>query len=262
MTVLAHEWKSERKALLIWSLAIGIMLAISIFLYPEMKSQVDELSEMMAQMGSFSSAFGMDRINFGTITGYFAVECGNMLGIGGALFAAILGVSSLAKEEKEHTAEWLLTHPITRTRVVFEKLIAAVVQVTVLNGICIVIALGAFAIIGERPDAKTLFLLFLAYYLLQLIITAITFGVSAFLRGNGLGIGIGLALLLYFVNVIANITDEAKVLKYVTPFSFAEGADIITNGALEMRYLVVGLAAAAAAIAAAFVRYSRKDIAA
>ena len=33
--------------------------------------------------------------------GYFGVECGNVLGLGGALFAAVVGASAIAKEERE-----------------------------------------------------------------------------------------------------------------------------------------------------------------
>ena len=32
--------------------------------------------------------------------GFYGLECGNILGIGGAFFAAYIGVSSLACEEK------------------------------------------------------------------------------------------------------------------------------------------------------------------
>ena len=37
---------------------------------------------------------------------------------------------------------------------------------------------------------------------------------------------LGLAAVLYFLNIIANLTDQAKWLKYITPFGYAEAADI------------------------------------
>lgn len=33
--------------------------------------------------------------------GFYAIECGNILSIGGGFFAALLGINALAKEEKE-----------------------------------------------------------------------------------------------------------------------------------------------------------------
>ena len=122
MTVFLHELRSNRLALIIWSLAIAYMLGICVIIYPEMASQMEDISTMFADMGSFTEAFGMDQLNFGEFMGYFGVECGNVLGLGGALFASIIGASALAKEEKDRTAEFLLTHPLSRKRIITEKL--------------------------------------------------------------------------------------------------------------------------------------------
>ena len=114
MTILKHELKQNRVSLTVWTAAIGFLFAVCIFLFPEMKGEMDGISQMFASMGSFTEAFGMDRVNFGTLAGFYAVECGNILGLGGAFFAALCGITALAKEEKEHTAEFLLTHPVSR----------------------------------------------------------------------------------------------------------------------------------------------------
>ena len=61
------------------------------------------------------------------------MECYEILGLGGGLFAALTAIAALSKEEREHTAEFLLTHPVSRTRVVTEKLLAVILQVVLLN---------------------------------------------------------------------------------------------------------------------------------
>ena len=102
MTIVKHELRRGKTALIIWTAAISFMLALCVMIYPEMSTQMGDISAMFADMGSFSAAFGMDRINFGEFIGFFGVECGNVLGLGGAFFAALVGISALAKEEKEH----------------------------------------------------------------------------------------------------------------------------------------------------------------
>ena len=84
MTILKQEIKSQKMAILIWSLSIGLLIAMCVMMYPEMESQMGSVNEMFSKMGSFTSAFGMDRLNFGTLVGFYAVEGGNMIGIGGA----------------------------------------------------------------------------------------------------------------------------------------------------------------------------------
>ena len=90
MTLIRHELKQAWKALLIWTLSIGAFVVICLFMYPEMKSQMNSISSIFASMGAFSSAFGLDTLDFGSLKGFYGIECGNILGIGGALFAALL----------------------------------------------------------------------------------------------------------------------------------------------------------------------------
>ena len=261
MIMIRHELKQNRISLAAWTAAVGFLLVICILIFPEMKEEMDGVSDMFASMGSFTEAFGMDKISFGTLTGFYAVECGNILGLGGAFFAALCGVSALAKEEKEHTAEFLLTHPVSRPAIVTDKLIAVMVQVWLMNGAVYAVSMGSIAAVGEEIPWKELSLLHLAYLLLQMEIGAVCFGISAFLKHGGMGIGLGAAAVLYFLNLIANITDSADFLRYITPFGYAEGADIVTNVSLDWGLVGLGLAYGAAGIGAAYVKYCRKDIA-
>ena len=141
-----------------------------------------------------------------------------------------------------------------------EKLLAVLLQVTALNLIVYAVAVGSIAAVGETIPWKELNLLHLAYYLMQLVLVGICFGLSAFLRGGSVGLGIGIAVGLYFLNLIANITEKAAVLKHFTPFGFCDGAEIVSSGTLEAGWIAVGLAVGAACVLAAFLYYPRKDI--
>ncbi|MBR6920794.1 MAG: ABC transporter permease subunit [Clostridia bacterium] len=260
MTLFLHELKRDKIKLIVWTAAITAMLVISIAIYPQMTSQMDEMGDMFSQMGGFSEAFGMDKVNFGQYSGYFAVECGNVLGLGGAFFAALLGIAALAKEERERTAEFLLTHPVSRSYVVAQKLFALLAEVLILNlTVAAAGVLASFAI-GQSIDGKQTFLVFLGYTLMQVEVACIMFGISAFLRGNGIGIGLGAAFVLYFMNILANLSDDLEFLRYITPFSYADGTSIVSSNKLEIKYLIPGIVFTAAGIVAAFVKYNKKDI--
>jgi ABC-2 type transport system permease protein len=260
MTLFFHEMKRERVRFIVWTAAIAAMLLISIVIYPQMETQMNEMGDMFSEMGGFSAAFNMDQINFGEYRGYFAVECGNVLGLGGAFFAALLGIAMLAKEERERTAEFLLTHPVSRNYVVAQKLLAVVAGVLILNLVTSLTALAGTLAIGETIEAKLFFELFLGYTLMQLEIACIMFGLSAFLTGGGIGIGLGAAFVFYFMSILANLTDDAQFLRYITPFSYADGTAIVANGGIEIKYLIPGIVFALLGVAAAFLQYNRKDI--
>ena len=89
MTLVRHELRQGRRSFLIWTAAIGFLLVICVFLFPDMKKQMDGVDDLFSSMGSFTAAFGMDRLNFGTFAGFYGVECGNILGLGGAFYASL-----------------------------------------------------------------------------------------------------------------------------------------------------------------------------
>lgn len=260
MTLIRHELRQGRISFLIWTSAIAFLLVTCVFLFPEMKGEMEEVSDVFASMGSFTAAFGMDQLNFGTLIGYYSIECGNVLGLGGAFFASLTAATALAKEEKEHTAEFLMTHPVKRCKIVTDKLIAILIQLILMNAIIYGLSIGAMTLVGEEIPWKEVNLLHLAYFILQIELACVCYGISAFLRHGSIGIGLGIAIIMYFLNLIANITEKVEFLKYITPFGYTDGADIVTEGKLNLAYVSIGMIFALIGIWTAYCKYSRKDI--
>ena len=260
MTIVKQELRRGRLQLMIWTASVGALLAVCVLLFPEMKGEMEQVSGVFASMGSFTKAFGMDRLDFGTLIGFYGVECGNVLGLGGAFFASLLGIAALASEESGRTAEFLLTHPVTRARVIAEKLVAVLVQVIIFNAVIALIAVGCIRFIGEPMPGKELMLLHTAYLVMQIELAMICFGLSSCLRRGALGVGLGLATVMYFLNLVANITDSASWLKYVTPFGYTESADIVSAGQLDAGMIALGLAIGVVIAAAGSLYYARRDI--
>lgn len=260
MTIVKHELKQGSMSFLIWTSSIGFLLAVCVFLFPEMKGEMEEVSNVFASMGAFTDAFGMDQLDFGTLVGFYAIECGNVLGLGGAFYASLCAAGILSKEEKDKTGEFLLTHPVSRTHILTEKLIAVILQITWMNVLIYGIAIGSMVFIGEDVPWKEVNLMHIAYYLMQLELAGICFGVSAFLRKGSLGTGLGLATIMYFLNLIANMAEAAKPLKYITAFGYCDGGEIVNSGSLDGTLIGIGMAIGLAGIVIGYVQYCKKDI--
>ena len=260
MTITKHELSLGKMSFFIWTGGIAFLLAVCVFLFPEMKGEMDEISDVFGQMGSFTAAFGMDRLNFGTFTGYYAIECGNVLGMGGAIFASICGAGILSREEREHTAEFLFAHPVSRANVITGKLAAVLLQVVVMNVFIFLVSLVSTAAIGEKIPWKEMSLLHLAYFILQTELAGVCFGISAFMRKGSMGAAIGIAAVMYFLNLIANITESAKFLKYITPFGYCDGADIVSGLSLDGGKIALGMVFCIIGIAVAYLHYTKKDL--
>lgn len=263
MTLYLHELKMNRLSFVVWLLSVAALCGGCIFLFPLMEESMSDMSDAFAAMGGFSAAFGMDRLAIATLEGFFGTEIGTIYALGGGMYAALLGIGMLSKEESAHTAEFLHTLTLSRTEIVTSKLLALLTLITLFDVICFGVFVGSAAAIGETMNMPSLTGYMAAQYLCQLEIAAVCFALSAAFRRSGLGIGLGIALILYVLDLISRITDRMAFLKYITPFYYSNATDIFVNeGQIEAVLAIIGAAIMVIGIGAAYAVYRRRDIAA
>ena len=263
MILFRHELRQGWRSLILWTTAIAGFMALISLLFPQVKDQMASINGLISTMGAFSDAFGLGKLNMGTFIGFYTVEYQSVLGLGGALYAAILASNSLAKEEQAGTAEFLLTHPLSRASIVTSKALALVSQLLILNAVTLAVVLLSLTLMGESAPMGQLLLLHLAYLILHLEFIALCLSLSALSgkrRGTGLGAGIGLVLGFYLANLVANIAPGLGGLKWLTPFAYVDGAEIIPNGSLTLGYVGVGLVLSACSLGVAYWWFGRKDV--
>lgn len=260
MTLILHELWRNRTAFLIWTAALAFLMSVSILVFPDIHKQAADFEQVFASMGSLSSAFGLDELNFGSLEGFYSVECGNIIGIGGACFAGWLAGGILSREESSRTIEFLLAQPVSRSKVFLTKLAAVFLMITAMNLIVDGTALALMYIVEDSVALEKILRLDFAYYLMQLIIACICFGLSVFIRGNGTGAGLGIAGTFYFLSLIANMTDKLSWLKFLTPFGFCQGSQILSEGNLDVKIFASTSAAALIVLVCGYVYYLKKDI--
>lgn len=261
MTIFKKELRSGLVSLLVWTLVIGGLMAVCVGLYPSMEGSMGDMSALFADMGDFSAAFGLDKLPFGTIMGFYGTECGNILGLGGAFFAALTAMGLLAGEEGGHTAEFLLTHPVSRTRVAGEKLAALAAMILALNLICFACGAGGILAIGEEAEWGELLRYHGAVLLMHLEVGGLCFGLSSLLRWSSFGLALGLAVLLYFLGLLINLDAGLEPLRFVTPYYYADAARVFSGESLTAP-LLAGCAWGLLGAGAGLRRYARKDISA
>ena len=261
MTVFKKELRSGAVSLLVWSAVIGGLMAVCVGLYPSMEGSVGDMSALFADMGEFSAAFGLDKLQFGTIMGFYGTECGNILGLGGAFYAALTAMGLLAGEEGGHTAEFLLTHPVSRIRVALEKLAALAVMLLALNLVYLACGAGGILAIGAEAEWGDLMKYHGALMLLQLEVGGICFGLSSLLRRSSYGLAMGLAAGLYFLGLLVNLDQDMAFLRSVTPYYYADAARVFAGEPLAGS-LAAGCALGGSGAAFGLWRYVGKDIAA
>lgn len=262
MNILKHELKMNFKTLLIWLLNVGGLCFGCVLLYGSLKDSLAELSDAYSSMGNFSVAFGMDRLDLSTLTGFYATEIGVMFSLGGAMYAAILGSSMLSKEESGHTAEFLFTMPCSRASVISQKLLAMLINIAIFHLFCIGAFACGFVIMGEQIPVEKFLLYHLMQFLMQFEIASVCFLLSSLGKKSHTGSALGITIILYCIDMMCRIIPAIKNLKYITPFYYSNGSDIFSTGKVTILATLIGLGITILGILSSFIIYEKRDLAA
>lgn len=225
-----NECRQNLIVTLVWSVVLGFILAVVIAMYPVLAKDMSSIVGMMNNLGPFAQALKIDGLQVNKLIGFYGMEMEHTLGLGGAFFAAYLGGKLLAREEGNHTAEFLLTHPISRLQVYIEKLLALLFIVFLFD--LLVAGLAWFTILGtsQSVNLSEFFQLHLSSFFVHLSIAWLTYGISAFMKSESIGLSLGLVFVLFFINIFINLYSKIDFLKFLTPFQFSFPADILNKG--------------------------------
>lgn len=260
MTMLKQELKQNWKSFLIWTLSVGIMCYGCVLMYGSVENSLEQMGDLFSSLGTMSTALGMDRISLATLSGYYATEIAMLHGLGGAMFAAILGCNMLSKEEMGHTVEFLCVLPISRASIVLQKFLAIIIYLTTFQVLCTLCYMGAFVQMKEEIPMEEMWVLAGAQLMLMIEIAAICFLISAWTKKNMMGAGLGIALLFFGMDIMCRIVPAIEDLKYITPFYYANATDIFTDTELDPKMFVIGGGIAVVSYLVANQKYVTKDL--
>lgn len=260
-SVLKKELTLNIKNLLIWSLSVGILGLSCILLYQSMEGEMKDMADAFSNMGAFSDAFGMSTLSIATIKGYFATEIGAVHGLGSGMFAAIIAINIISKEEDAHTGEFIFALPLSRSKVLAAKAICVGIMLLVFTGICTVFYFIGFEALGEKIPTEE-FLTFMGRQLLMNAeVAGICFGLSSFAGKNRMGLGLGVALLFYAFDVMGRVIPDLKDYLFVGPYSYANAAEIFTGADTPEKSIILAVFVLVFGTAVGFWNYNRRDLA-
>jgi ABC-2 type transport system permease protein len=134
MNIYKFEVKVLIRSVLIWSSSIAAGLVIYMMFFPLVMVDNAAMDTMMQNFPDELLAFvGMNGdLSFTSVMGYYGLTM-SFIYIPVAIQAALYGFSIISVEERELTADFLLTKPVSRKQIFLSKFFAALTALTLVN---------------------------------------------------------------------------------------------------------------------------------
>ena len=113
---------------------------------------------------------------------YYSGDLKELLRIAADLPIYDISIGEQEAEEGNDTADFLRTFPISRAAVLTQKLFALFTQVIALNAVVMGAGLLTTGILNNTLDMRCFILLHIKYLIMQLEVSGICFGISAFIK--------------------------------------------------------------------------------
>jgi len=260
-----RELSVNRKAMLIWSVILAGLGILVLAFFPTIAQQAESIQQLMAGMPKgLMEAFGMEKISVTDIMGYYATKQYTTLTLFGSIYAIILASGILSKEENDKTIEFLLSKPVSRSKIISAKLLSIITIIIIFNLlITVIMYISLEAVKTADYSLKVFLLLSLAVLLLQLTFACLGFLASVIIRRsqNVLPFSLGLVMVSYFLGIASVLSEKLDFLKYLSPFKYVDAVDILSQQRIDPTYLVIMVLIDVIAVAMSYYLYRRKDFA-
>jgi ABC-2 type transport system permease protein len=262
MNIFLRELRANLKSLIIWSVIVALFIIVGVSKFsayagnPEMLKILDSFPPAMLE------AFGMRAFNLTTVSGFYGIMF-VYFALLGAIAAAMWGSDIITKEERDKTVEFSLVLPVSRSRVITAKALAALVNCIIL--LLITWGVSMLAVQPYEPDQAFYDFAMLqmqALFVIELIFLAVGLMLGSSMKRYRLpgSIAVGLILATYFMSVISAMHEKLDFLKWFTPFKYFDAGELFRTGSLDGTYLLLSLVIIAVCLVVAYLVYNRRDL--
>ena len=263
MNIYKLEFKMKIRSVITWSISIGLLIFIVLSIYPSFAVESDILSNALASFPEeFLIAFGMTDLSFSTILGFFGLIF-LFVQICLSIQAANYGIALVSVEERDLTADFLLAKPVSRTKILISKFLAALTALTITN---LVVWISSFLFLrrysdGGQFDTEPVILLLLSIVVFQLFFLTVGMLISLLVRRvrSVTPFSMALAFGMYLMNAFGGMIGE-DTFEILSPFRHFEPNYILKNATYDLPLAWISVAAIVVSIAGSYVLYSRRNI--
>lgn len=258
MPVLFGVLREQRRAVVLWCVALAALSAMYIGLYPSignsgLEAVIDNLPEQL------STALGYDRL--GTAAGWVTSTVYGLIGpLLLLVFAITTGSRLIAGDEESGDLELEATSPVTRQRIFIERLLALWISTMLIVAVIMVVSYGLVLALAMNITVGNIIAASTGLYLLVIGMgtVALAVGAATGRRAVALGGAATLAVAAYVFDALGPVVG-VDWMTAISPFSWYLDNEPLTNGFDLLGLTLLALVPIVAATIG-FYRFQRRDL--
>ncbi|MDD3452993.1 MAG: ABC transporter permease subunit [Bacilli bacterium] len=265
MNIYKLEMKLNRKSLIIWSISIFLLIAMGIqkydaMIYNSSDNGAEFLKVISTMPKSLQALWGISNIDITDPIGYFSLLF-FYLSLMGVIYAATLSINIIIREEKEKTADFLLSKPVKRGKILKSKLLAAASNIIIINAFMTLSSIIILKNYSKTYFPKEVFICMFGLLIIQLIYMSIGILLGILFKNYDKASKLNIAIILFtfFLSIIIDLIDKAKFISFLTPFKYFDAKNIVITNSLNIKYIILSLTIILIMIFISFKKYDKKD---
>lgn len=257
------ELKRNRKNLITWTLIVVGFTALLISIFPSMEDMGEDLTKMMEKLPKeIGKAMGMDADTWTNVLGFYSTYYGIYIILLIGIFTMSTGATIISKEERDRTAEFLLTRPISRKNIFISKIASLLTLMLIIYIVQTVITIILLLAIGSNVNWEAFAIMHTHGFGLILFYTCLGVLISFFFRPkkNFMGMVVGVIFGCYFINALSKSSNAVEWLGYVSPFHYLDFTPLDPGYAVNWIGMVALVVLSAGCLVFALKLFEKKDI--
>jgi ABC-2 type transport system permease protein len=255
--------RAGRRALAVWAAAFAAMIALYAVIWPSVRGNTSWRNLFDTLPQTYRALFtASGTIDLSTPAGYLGVELMGFLGPALiAVYAIGAGSAAIAGEEDRGGLEITLSAPVSRARLLAERLTALVFGVAALMT-ATAVALWIFsAMLGMGLSVGAIAAATAALAIFGLFAGSVALAVGAAVGRAAAARGVAAlaAVASYLINALAQVTSSLRPVRPISPYYLVLGNEPLSHGLRPLGAAAV-LAVAAALVICGGIVFARRDL--
>lgn len=263
MNLLKRELRDNRNSLIYWIIGILFMVIAGMSKFEGMAGSGSSLKELWDQMPkALQALMGTGSLDISTVMGFFGIVF-TFCVVMAAIHAVMLGSSILSKEERDKTSEFLMVKPRSRSAIITVKLIAALINVVLLNLATFASSLWIVNLYDSKnADPGAIALTMAGMFAVQLIFLSLGLAFAAISTHpkTAPSLSTGVMLGTYILSAAIDLNESLDWLKFLTPFKYFEADQLILEKTAHPLFILLTAVLIAAGILCTYFYYNKRDL--